>query len=46
MMPNSRRIPRSVLEVALSGAHPLASQSMQRLQLLLLEGLDRYGANL
>jgi hypothetical protein len=33
-------------EVALPGTQPLASQTMQRLQLLLLEALDRYLTNL
>src|SRR5438046_8743402 len=42
-MPNSRRI---CGQITLPGAQPLTAQTMQRLQLLLLKGLDRYCANL
>src|SRR5438046_10716850 len=42
-MPNSRRI---CGQITLPGSQPLTAQTMQRLQLLLLKGLDRYCANL
>ena len=46
MMPNSRRIPRQRGEVALPVLSHWLRRSVQRLQRLLLEALDRYLTNL